>query len=403
MSEALSEGGATGLRLAEHVLGELDAGRAGATVVVVGGLHGNEPAGVHAAQRVLARLAGGEHALTGGEHALAGRFVALAGNLAGLAADRRFLEHDLNRIWSAPARARVRSREALERSPDEREMLALLALLDAEGARARGPLVVLDLHTSSAPGPPFCCISDALPSRRIALRLGVPILLGIEESIEGSLLEFCQERGHVAIAFEGGRHADPQTVDHHEAAIWIALAAAGVVAPRDWPEVARSHALLDGAARGFPRVVEVRFRQELLAGHGFVMEPGFQTFHRVRAGQVLARDRSGEVRAFDDGLVLLPLYQGLGSDGFFIGRSVQPTWLWVSFCLRRLGLASLLPLMPGVRRHPQRAGGLLVDPRVARWFPVEVLHLLGYRRLPPEAGRLVFARRRSAPSQRPGD
>jgi hypothetical protein len=37
---------------------------------------------------------------------------------------------------------------------------------------------------------------------------------------------------------------------------------------------------------------------------------------------LLAHDRNGEIRAPFDGLVLLPLYQSEGSDGFFYGRSV---------------------------------------------------------------------------------
>ncbi len=40
------------------------------------------------------------------------------------------------------------------------------------------------------------------------------------------------------------------------------------------------------------------------------MEPGFRNIDRARKGQLLARDRSGEIRAPADGMVILPLYQG---------------------------------------------------------------------------------------------
>jgi len=42
----------------------------------------------------------------------------------------------------------------------------------------------------------------------------------------------------------------------------------------------------------------------------------------VRAGTLLARDKAGEIRAREDGIVVMPLYQGQGEDGFFLGRAV---------------------------------------------------------------------------------
>jgi succinylglutamate desuccinylase len=42
----------------------------------------------------------------------------------------------------------------------------------------------------------------------------------------------------------------------------------------------------------------------------------------VAAGTLLARDDGGEIRAPFDGLLLMPLYQAQGSDGFFLGREV---------------------------------------------------------------------------------
>ena len=51
------------------------------------------------------------------------------------------------------------------------------------------------------------------------------------------------------------------------------------------------------------------------------MEPGFANLAPARAGQLLARDRGGEIRAPHDGVVILPLYQALGSDGYFWGRA----------------------------------------------------------------------------------
>ena len=53
------------------------------------------------------------------------------------------------------------------------------------------------------------------------------------------------------------------------------------------------------------------------------MEPGFANIQPVARGQLLARDRRGEIRAPEDCLVVMPLYQGLGDDGFFLGRDLR--------------------------------------------------------------------------------
>ena len=68
----------------------------------------------------------------------------------------------------------------------------------------------------------------------------------------------------------------------------------------------------------------------------------------------------------------------------------------VSRLLRNLHLHVLLPLLPGVRRDPDRPDSLRVDPRIARLLPVEVFHLFGYRKRRPEGAVLRFTRRREA-------
>ena len=54
------------------------------------------------------------------------------------------------------------------------------------------------------------------------------------------------------------------------------------------------------------------------------MEPGFANIQRIQAGQLLARDRQGEIRAREDGVLVMPLYQRLGDDGFFLGKEERP-------------------------------------------------------------------------------
>ena len=76
-----------------RVLGSVHGERPGPTLMCVGGLHGNEPAGVLGLRRVLDAL--GDRVAE-----MSGDFVALAGNLEALGERRRFVDRDLNRAWT---------------------------------------------------------------------------------------------------------------------------------------------------------------------------------------------------------------------------------------------------------------------------------------------------------------
>ena len=141
------------------------------------------------------------------------------------------------------------------------------------------------------------------------------------------------------------------------------------------------------------KVVEVRHRHTIAPEDRFKMEPGFKNFQAVRRGKVLAQDRTGEIKACETGLILMPLYQALGNDGFFLVREVKRFWLKLSALLRNLKLGHYIHLLPGVRRDPVNENFLIVNTRIARILPLQVFHLLGFRRLRWTDKYLVVSRR----------
>ena len=362
----------------DRLVGRKVGDRPGPSLIVVGGIHGNEPAGVRAAERVLSRLAGVP---------IRGELVAFAGNLRALRLGRRYQERDLNRQWSARAllgTGKSQDAEGLEQAE-------LRAALDDAVARARGPVAFIDLHTTSAEGIPFVMVGDTLRHRAFARAFPLPVILGLEEQLDGVLTEYMTAKGCVTLACEGGQHQSPDAAKNLEALLWLAVAAAGLAAPEALPGHAEAWAELDAARHGLPRVIEVLFRHPVAAGDDFVMEPGFANIARVRSGQRVARDRSGELSAPSDGLVLLPLYQAQGADGFFFGRAVGPVAEEAAVWARRLGLDRLLPLMPGVE---PRGDELALNPRAAGRYPMALFRLFGFRRaVPGAAGELVLRRR----------
>lgn len=384
-------------RIGVHPPPQTSAG--GSLLLVVGGMHGNEPAGVLAARRVLAELVRRDEPLDG-------RFVALVGNARALRDGQRFEARDLNRIWSEEEVARVRAADPAELHDESREQRELLDEIESHLEEGWDAVTVLDLHSTSADGSPFLIMGDTLQNRRVAFAIPVPVILGLEELVEGTLLSYFSERGHTAICLEGGQNDLPSTVDHHEAAIWLALVASGLLGAERVPRFEKLHALLAEAAGNLPRVVELRHRQPVSDDAWFHMVPGYANFHHVRRGEVLARigtEESGvpvpdappprEVRTPVDGLLLMPRYQGQGDDAFFIGSEVRRVWLSVSAGLRRLRLEWLLPFLPGIRRKPGHRRRLCANDRIARWYVLEILHLFGYRRSSREGAQLEFVRR----------
>ncbi|NIP58158.1 MAG: aspartoacylase, partial [Gemmatimonadetes bacterium] len=369
-----------------RVLGTVRGPRPGPTLVVIGGLHGNEPAGILALRRVL----GGVERLR--EH-VTGEFVAVSGNRGALARGRRFLHSDLNRVWTDERIRSLRTIAAEEELKDEAaEQRELLKVLDGVDSRARGRVYVLDLHTTSSVSGPWATIEDTLPSRAFALKFPIPIVLGLEEQVDGTLLEHASRSGHVSMVFEGGQHGDPVSVERSEAAVWVALAA-GIVPADRAPGVGKARERLARDSAGLPRVLEMRYRHAILPTDGFRMDPGFVNLQPIREGEVLGRDRRGEVRSPERGRVLMPLYQEQGEDGFFVVREFRPVWLRISEILRRVGVGRVIHWLPGIRRAAPGSDVLIVDRRIARWFALEVLHLLGYRTRRAEGPELIVRRR----------
>lgn len=382
---ALSDRGG---RRPDRVIGEYGDHRLGPTVIVIGGLHGNEPAGAHAAERVIDQL----HRT---RPRMQGRLLALRGNRTALARKQRYLVRDLNRRWTADGVRELLARDPAHDEAEDAEQRELLEILHTEMRRSDQPLVLLDLHSTSGECPPFCCMSDALRNRTLAFALGVPVILGLEEVTDATLMGYLADMGHVGVAFEAGQHVAPETEEKHVAAIALALAASGLLAVEDVPDHADHVRRLRKAARGNPRVVEIVYRHAITPEDQFEMEPGFTSFQRLEAGQVLARDRDGEVRAAFPGRMLLPLYQGLGEDGFFIGRDVGPVRLRLSQLLRRARLDDALALLPGVRRaRPDDHNHLLVARGADVGWLRDALFLCGFRHARPAGDRVVYSRRR---------
>lgn len=350
-------------------------------LIAVGSIHGNEPAGVLALEQVVERLQT-ESLIVRGD------FVALVGNLSAIRSRQRFIDEDLNRQWIPERLARLDSSDE-GASVEDLEQKALLDEIRVASSRARGPITLVDLHTTSAQGYPFAVFADTIRSRHFARRFPVPAVLGLEENLVGTLVDYIGMLGHVAVGFEGGQHLDPRSVSTLASIVWMALGELGIVDVRrsTWIEELRRDVRL--STREVPKTLEVTCRHAISEDDHFRMLPGFRSFQPVSRGDVVAHDRDGDIAVSSNGFLLMPLYQDQGDDGFFVARRVWEGWLAVSAVLRFVRAWRIVHWLPGVTQIPGEPYSFRVDRHITRWFSLQILHLLGFRRRSEEGDVLT--------------
>jgi len=270
----------------------------------------------------------------------------------------------------------------------------LLEAIEGVLREAGGPVFALDLHTTSGPGGIFSAFTDSLPQRAFASDFPVPMIFGLEELVDGTLLNLLSENGVVALTVETGQHDEPEAIDRAEAAIWIAIVSAGLLPERLVPEAEKARKLLRGDAGHLPRALEMRHKRDVVPGDGFSMIPGYSNFQPVRAGDRIAEDAEGFVVIDEPGRLLMPLYQEQGEDGFFLVREFPAFWMGVSHVMRRMGLSQLAFWLPGVKRVAGSEDEVIVDKKIARFFARQLFHLLGFRQIEDVGSSFVMRRRR---------
>jgi predicted deacylase len=348
----------------------------GTTLVVLGGVHGNERAGLIAGNRVLQMLN------TEQFQQMDGRLIVLAGNLAALNhedPETRYINHDLNRLCK-----REHFDEPASTSAEHEQMHELFGSLEsilASCKEAGQQMIVLDLHTTSAPSRPVVAFEDSLPARVHAMRMPCPKYLGIEEETNGLVIDAVTARlGCISYLIEGGQHNDPVSIDVHEAAIWIALDTAGVI---DQSRHASDHfGFMRSMSQNRGHVVyDVRHR-EPITSEDFAISEGIEAGTPVHARQTVVAIQAGKpVHSPIHGRVFLPNMQAhkrINDDGFFIVRRVSSGWVNLSAWLRGMGwVHKLIGVMPGVYHGEDST--LLVDGDLACVLRRQVFHLFGYR------------------------
>ena len=300
----------------------------GPLMICLGGIHGNEPAGVKALRLLFKMLQ--VEPITNPQFTYKGRLIGIKGNVQGLKKGKRFVSKDLNRMFRDELIDDVRSKELDELNDEDRELRDLIDLIDQEiDSYKPDHLIVMDLHTTSCRGGIFSLVREEEDSIKIGLKLNAPVVRGMMNGIIGTTMHYFNHRHFdmpvTSLTFESGQHDEALSVNRAIAGIINCMRTIGVVNPIHVENV--HDRLLTEFGSGLPKVTELVTCHDITEEDEFVMRPGYQNFQWVREGEHLADDRDGPVYASSAGLLLMPLYQKQGDEGFFILKESDKTKL----------------------------------------------------------------------------
>lgn len=369
-----------------RIIGKIKGDKKGATVVFFGGIHGNEKAGVNALQQVFKRIEPKD---------VKGTIYGISGNIKALKTNQRFIDEDLNRLWTPSQIEAIYNKTQLNN--EEREAFNLFNVLLDIFKDESGPFYFIDFHTTSSISLPFITINDALINRKFSKQFPVPIVLGIEEFLEGPLLSYINQLGYVSLGFEAGQHDLKTSTVNCIAFAFLTLVNTGVLNKETLLGFEDYYNTLKQNAEQIKDVFEVVYQYKIKPNQDFKMLNGFKSFQNIKKGIPLAVSNNKQIISKYDAKIFMPLYQTKGDDGFFIIKTIKPFYLKLSAVLRRIRFDELLILLPGVSWINNTKGALIVNLKTAKYLAKPFFHLLGYRNKQVDKTHLrLFSREKEA-------
>jgi succinylglutamate desuccinylase len=295
-----------------RVLGKYSQQKNGPALVVTAGVHGNEPSGIFAFRRVW-------QTLTQMNLPIKGELTGLAGNMAALSQNVRLIDKDLNRVCYIENEKKLKAGMAL----GYHESLEFLALVEEfEKAQHEGisELFFLELHTTSSASRPYISVNRDSGSFLFAKNFPLFIVKGIEDYIPGHVDYYLNHKGHKGVTIEAGQHDSAESIDNHEASIWLALVAIGCLQKEDVVHYEQYYNTLSKYSSDSHTSFEVIYRYEIEKDEYFQMNPGYKNFQKISRGEMLATSDGRNIVSEWDARIFMPLYQSEGVDGFFVVR-----------------------------------------------------------------------------------
>lgn len=354
--------------LVGRLIGKIQGHQKGPTIVFFGGIHGNEMAGVFALKQAFEKI---------NPTHVTGTIYGISGNLKALKNNQRYIDQDLNRVWIKENLNQLYNKTSLNN--EEVEQQELYKILDDILKQHDGPFYFIDLHTTSSKTLPFITINDALINRKFSRLFPVPIVLGIEEYLDGPLLSYINQLGYVSLGFESGQHDDLNSITNNVSFIFLSLVYSKVLEKKNVENYDAHYNTLMRESKQNQEIFEVVYLHRLLNGGNFKMKPNFKSFQNVKKGEQLATANNQSINSPYTAKIFMPLYQTKGYEGFFIIKKIHPFFLRLSEIIRKMKMDTLITLLPGITWMDKQKGILQVNLKVAKYLAKQIFHLFGYR------------------------
>lgn len=288
----------------------------GPALLITAGIHGNEPGGIIALNRIFKKLESEQIPIRG-------RIIGITGNLKALRKGVRYLDKDLNRICTSRRAARLRQSDTFT-FEEESEFKELLTITDSIRSNPLFTVMhFMDLHTTSSNTTPYISVNKRKNNYDFAKNFPLPVVRGIEAFIPNHFDHYLSLLGHIGFTLEAGQHEDEVSIERHEAVIWLALEQAGLITSSANVFANESKRVLDLATSSSLGNYEVFYRFNIAEEKVFKMKAGYKNFQKVMKGEHIANYDGMPVYAEEDAFIFLPLYQQQGSDGFFLIRPCE--------------------------------------------------------------------------------
>ncbi len=298
----------------KRIIGEYGEYNSGKLFILFASIHGNEKAGYHALKKLF-------DFLDSNNIIFKGKIVAILGNMSAFEENQRFIHKDLNRQWYATKILKLSALPfgLLNTSEDieQKQILDTLQYIFSK-QKDKKNILMMDLHTTSAAGACMSITNSHKDSIALAKMFPSPVIDKMTSIISGTTLEYFDHLDLPGIAFESGQHDDPLSINRSFAAMMSLFINLEIIDKKYQPILKDEIENLRKYNESLPYVTSVKYHHPIIPEDEFIMKKGYINFQKIEKGELLAHDIKGEIVSPINGMILMPLYQKKGSDGFFI-------------------------------------------------------------------------------------
>jgi hypothetical protein len=226
------------------------------------------------------------------------------------------IDVDLNRIWLDNHKDNMHTTEFREMISNQKMIYSYI-----DQHHEDQPVYIMDLHTTSSPRGIFAVCTNSGESKKITGGLHCPVIVNMTEQLRGSMIQYytnhsIDNRKITTFAFEGGQHDDEFSISRSIASMVNCMRTIGAVLSENVES--RHDNVLRKYAEGLPKYCKITYIHRIEDGTYWKMKPGYFGFQPVQAGEVVASYLNVDVKVPHNGLILMPLYQSSGKEGFFL-------------------------------------------------------------------------------------